>query len=97
MTHGSPNYTERHVGDLGNIVSIESNGTTMITVEDVAKENAISLQENSTSSILNRTIVIHENADKYTGSSGFAGARIACGIIVEAIFDDLRKAIINYM
>ena len=97
MPHGSPTSTARHVGDLGNILSIDCDEATMIFIEDGAPENAISLQNNSNSNILNRTIVIHEKADNFTGSSGFAGARIACGIIVESTFDDFGKVIINYI
>ena len=95
MEHGSPDSASRHVGDLGNIVSTDSTGTTRIVVDDVATENAISLQEDSISNILNRAIVIHENADNFTDASGYAGARIACGIIVQSTFNDLRKNVIH--
>ena len=95
MHHGSPTSTSRHVGDLGNIVSTDSKETTLILIEDVATENAISLQDDNISNILNRAIVIHEKADTFTGSSGFACARIACGTIVESSFNNFHTALIN--
>ena len=77
MNHGSPTSAERHVGDLGNIVSTTSTGITTITLTD----SVISLQDGNTANILNRAIVIHANADTFTGASGNAGNRISCGII----------------
>ena len=77
MNHGSPTSTTRHVGDLGNIVSTTTTGITMISITD----SVISLQEGNTANILNRAIVIHENADTFTGTAGNAGARIMCGVI----------------
>ena len=77
MNHGSPTSSVRHVGDLGNIVSSTSTGITTISITD----SIISLQEGNTANILNRAIVIHENADDFMGASGNAGNRISCGII----------------
>ena len=81
MDHGRPNSRTRHVGDLGNIVSTTSTGITNILIID----NAISLQEEDVSSILDRSIVIHQQPDNFAGSSGNAGPRISCGVIGEGI------------
>ena len=98
MQHGRPNSTSRHVGDLGNILSATSEGPTFIMLEDEPTNNSISLQINSISNILNRTIVIHEKADDFTGSSGNAGARIACGIIYESSIEfHSSESLINYV
>ena len=81
MNHGRPDSNARHVGDLGNIVSMKSTGTTNIFVVD----KAISLLEGNFSSILDRSIVIHEQPDNFAGSSGNAGPRISCGVIGEGV------------
>ena len=84
MDHGRPNSRTRHVGDLGNIVSTTSTGITNILIID----NAISLQEEDVSSILDRSIVIHQQPDNFAGSSGNAGPRISCGVIGEGVSDN---------
>ena len=81
MNHGRPDSNARHVGDLGNIVSMKSTGTTNIFVVD----KAISLLGGNFSSILDRSIVIHEQPDNFAGSSGNAGPRISCGVIGEGV------------
>ena len=77
MDHGMQASSTRHVGDLGNIVSTTSAGNTTIHLTD----SEISLQTENPANILNRAIVIHADPDDFTGASGNAGARIACGII----------------
>ena len=77
MDHGAPTSSTRHVGDLGNIVSTTSTGITTISLSD----SVISLKDGNTANILNRAIVIHQNADTFSGASGNAGSRISCGII----------------
>ena len=84
MNHGRPDSNARHVGDLGNIVSMKSTGTTNIFVVD----KAISLLEGNFSSILDRSIVIHEQPDNFAGSSGNAGPRISCGVIGEGVYNN---------
>ena len=84
MDHGRPDSSTRHVGDLGNIVSTKSTGTTNIFVVD----KAISLLEGNVSSILDRSIVIHEQPDNFAGSSGNAGPRISCGVIGEGVYNN---------
>ena len=77
MNHGHPTSSTRHIGDLGNIASTSSTGITLISITD----SMISLEEGNTANILGRSIVVHQNADDFTGASGNAGARISCGII----------------
>ena len=77
MNHGSPLALERHVGDLGNIVSTDSTGLTTISIND----SFISLQQGNAANIMGRAVVIHAKADDFMGASGNAGARQACGII----------------
>ena len=84
MNHGRPDSNARHVGDLGNIVSMKSTGTTNIFVVD----KAISLLGGNFSSILDRSIVIHEQPDNFAGSSGNAGPRISCGVIGEGVYNN---------
>ena len=80
--HGGPNDKERHVGDLGNIIS--KNGFAKKTFYD----NLISLQNNSICNIIGRSIVIHKDKDdlgkgggRESLKTGNAGKRIACGVI----------------
>lgn len=79
--HGSPDSDTRHVGDLGNIVSTDSEGLTRIFITD----SIITMQQDNIANILNRAIVIHEDVDDFAGESGNAGSRISCGIISDAI------------
>lgn len=80
--HGGLNSKERHVGDLGNIIS-DKNGNVSIKIYD----KLIKLNGNKRN-ILGRSVVIHENEDDL-GLGGFedslitghAGSRIACAII----------------
>ena len=41
----------------------------------------ISLKEGDIAYVVNRTIVIHEKKDDFTGATGNAGGRLACGVI----------------
>ncbi|KAG2153123.1 superoxide dismutase [Suillus bovinus] len=81
QSHGSPQDSVRHVGDLGNIESDEY-GTATISFED----SLISL--NGPTSIVGRAVVVHAGADDLgTGGNeeslktGNAGGRAACGVI----------------
>ena len=85
MNHGSPMAAERHVGDLGNIMTSED-GVTKIDIVDLF----ISLDSASPNSVLDRAFVVHEmpddlglGGDAGSAATGNAGARLACGIIVE--------------
>ncbi|XP_026826689.1 superoxide dismutase [Cu-Zn], chloroplastic isoform X2 [Ooceraea biroi] len=81
VTHGAPEDTVRHVGDLGNIQA-NSDGEAIVNITD----NIISLT--GSNSILGRTIVVHSGEDDLgkgnttaSSSTGNAGDRLACGII----------------
>ncbi|AAG53849.1 sod [Helicoverpa armigera nucleopolyhedrovirus] len=82
QTHGAPNATVRHVGDLGNVESFGINSLTEINIVD----NVMSLF--GPHSILGRSLVVHTDRDdlgltdhplsRITGNSG---GRLGCGII----------------
>ncbi|CAI5445478.1 unnamed protein product [Caenorhabditis angaria] len=81
LSHGAPDDSNRHIGDLGNIESPAS-GSTAISVSD----SLASLSGQY--SIIGRTVVIHEKSDDLgrgtsdlSKSTGNAGSRLACGII----------------
>lgn len=83
--HGSPHDAVRHVGDLGNLMT-PATGPTMVDITDAV----IDLDEDSENNILNRAFVIHagvddlgQGGDTESTLTGNAGARLACGIIVE--------------
>jgi len=80
-THGGPQDTERHAGDLGNVTA-GGDGVAKIDVKD----SQISLQ--GPLSILGRTLVVHADPDdlgkgghELSKTTGNAGARVACGVI----------------
>ncbi|KYN40074.1 Superoxide dismutase [Cu-Zn] [Trachymyrmex septentrionalis] len=80
-THGAPEDTVRHVGDLGNVVA-NSEGEAVINITD----NIISLR--GSNSIVGRSIVIHSAEDdlgkgnhSLSLTTGNSGDRWACGIV----------------
>jgi superoxide dismutase, Cu-Zn family len=74
-THGGPNQTERHAGDLGNILADES-GTATIDIE--AKALALTGMQ----SVAGRSLVVHSGKDDLKSQpSGNSGGRVACGVI----------------
>jgi Cu-Zn family superoxide dismutase len=80
-THGAPNDTERHVGDLGNIEA-GNNGVATVNITD----SVISLQ--GAHSIIGRALVVHNETDdlgragtEESKKTGTAGSRVACGVI----------------
>ena len=84
MLHGAPDAVERHVGDLGNVVTDASGVPTMVNILD----NAVTLEDNQDNTVLNRAIVVHAGEDDLglggdagSESTGNAGGRVACGII----------------
>lgn len=90
-THGAPWDEERHVGDLGNLIS-DANGI----AKKIFKDTVISLS--GTNNIVGRAFVVHEGRDDYgqggfpdSKTTGHAGARIACGLIqyVQSDMDEL--------
>lgn len=83
QTHGGPNDTVRHVGDLGNVQFNRDTGSAEIYIVD----SVISLT--GPHSIIGRSLVLHEGTDDLgkggnEGSlkTGNAGNRYACGAIV---------------
>lgn len=80
--HGSPSANERHVGDLGNVLS-NDRGSVILSYSDT-KAVLYSL-----SSVVGRSFVIHAgmddlgvNDDRGSKTTGNAGARLACGPIL---------------
>ncbi|GFR63270.1 superoxide dismutase [Cu-Zn] [Elysia marginata] len=80
-THGSPDSTERHAGDLGNITAGDD-GVAIVEIVDVQ----IPLIGNN--SIIGRSLVVHEKkddlgqgGDEESKKTGNAGPRVACGVI----------------
>lgn len=80
--HGGINSSERHVGDLGNIFSIDNKAKGNL------KDTLISLNLKSKRCIIGRCIVIHEDKDDLglggndeSLKTGNAGKRLACGVI----------------
>ena len=80
--HGNRTDKERHVGDLGNILS-DSNGNANISFKD----DIISLKNNKRN-IIGRCLVIHEGTDDCGKGghddsliTGHAGARRDCAVI----------------
>ncbi len=82
MEHGDRTDKIRHVGDLGNIYSINN------LSEGSFIDNIISIRPENINSIIGRAVVIHEHGDdlgkgnnEESLKTGNAGSRIACGII----------------
>ena len=87
-THGGGHNlsTNRHVGDLGNIIA-DANGNVNMTIYD----NYISIKNGHIANIIGRGLVIHEDEDDCglgTGNkkkesliTGNSGKRIACAVI----------------
>jgi len=83
-THGGPNDSIRHVGDLGNIQS-NDNGEATVELDDFL----ITLSGDR--SIIGRSLVVHRDQDdlgKGTSpdslTTGNSGPRISCGVIGRA-------------
>jgi len=80
--HGGPDSKERHVGDLGNIVT-DKNGHAKMRIVD----SSIKLHGQK-SNIIGRGLIIHADPDDFglggqidSLTTGHAGARIACSVI----------------
>lgn len=72
--HGGPLFNDRHVGDLGNVVT-DSSQVTNVDIWD----GTVDLYGDY--SVIDRAFVFHAAVDDYSGASGNAGAREACGTI----------------
>lgn len=82
FNHAAPSAPQRHVGDLGNIMSVEDGTATGTAVVDITDE-VINLYGDR--SIMGRSVVIHKGeddlglgGDEGSISTGNAGARLAC-------------------
>lgn len=72
MKHGSPDATQRHKGDMGNLQT-DKNGNAKMT---------ITLNETTLEEIMGKSVLVHASADDFkTQPSGNSGARIACGLV----------------
>ena len=73
--HGAPTDTERHVGDLGNLVAGPDGRAHYERVDNVI---TFSGEHN----IIGRGIIVHAGEDDLKSQpTGAAGARVACGVI----------------
>lgn len=79
--HGGPGMEERHVGDMGNVVSTGEHETWVDIIDD-------SMSLVGEHSVVGRSIVIHENEDDLglgghddSLTTGHSGPRLACGVI----------------
>lgn len=76
--HGSPQNHDvaHHAGDLGNILADED-GNAEFSIFDTD----LNLGDDA-SSIINRAIIVHENADDFvTQPAGNAGKRVGCAVV----------------
>eukprot|EP01135_Chromosphaera_perkinsii_P004337 Nk52_evm4s278 gene=Nk52_evmTU4s278 len=80
-THGAPEDSVRHVGDLGNVTA-DAQGVANIDIKD----SLIALD--GPHSVLGRSLVVHQDVDdlgkgghELSPTTGNAGARVACGVI----------------
>ncbi|QGA19803.1 hypothetical protein EYB26_007497 [Talaromyces marneffei] len=81
MTHGAPNDTTRHLGDMGNYMT-DSQGNSVGNLQDSL------IKLNGPLSIVGRAVVVHAQTDDLgrggnaeSLKTGNAGARLACGVI----------------
>lgn len=77
VAHGGPIDLPRHAGDLGNIVADQEGKGHYEAVDHL-------MRMNGPNSIIGRSVIVHESRDDYVSQpTGNAGARLACGLIVE--------------
>lgn len=73
--HGGPGYSERHVGDLGNISADAFGVSTQDTSDSL-------LTLSGSSSVIGRAVVVHAGIDDFsTQPDGDAGDIVSCGVI----------------
>ncbi|GJP51394.1 hypothetical protein CLOM_g10548 [Closterium sp. NIES-68] len=80
-THGAPGDSERHAGDLGNLVA-DASGVATVSLTD------LQIPLSGPNSVLGRAVVVHADADdlgkggvELSKATGNAGGRVACGVI----------------
>lgn len=78
MPHGSPDDEQHHIGDLGNILADEGGNAVLERLyPDLSLTDPVT-------TIVGRAVIVHATADDMTSQpSGAAGARLACGVIVQ--------------
>jgi Cu-Zn family superoxide dismutase len=88
--HGAPTVAQRHVGDLGNVVAAADGVATGCMVDTLVKLRG-------PTSVVGRSVIVHADCDDLglgghalSGTTGNAGARVACGAIV-ALEEPLAK------
>ena len=81
-THGGRNSTNRHLGDLGNLVS--KNGISKGFIYD----KCLKINPSHPHSIIGRSVIVHDQeddlglgGDSESLKTGNAGSRLACGVI----------------
>jgi superoxide dismutase, Cu-Zn family len=74
--HGAPDATERHGGDLGNVVANEYGKAKLsITVEGLSVGKG-------PDGVIGKGVIVHANEDDLkTDPSGNSGDRISCGVV----------------
>ena len=72
--HGAPDAPEHHVGDMGNLAA-DSTGKAHLEL----KSNTLKLSGET--SILGRSVIVHEKVDDWSQPVGNAGGRVACGLV----------------
>ena len=73
--HGAPDGSERHVGDLGNLVAGEDGKAHYEWTDS-------NISFTGLNSVIGRAIIVHAGEDDLTSQpTGNAGARLACGVI----------------
>jgi len=73
--HGAPDDSERHVGDLGNLVADEYGKAHYEWIDSHISFTGLN-------SVIGRAIIVHAGEDDLTSQpTGNAGARLACGVI----------------
>jgi Cu-Zn family superoxide dismutase len=89
--HGAQtnNITSRHAGDLGNVIVTASGG-----ISQTISDSIISLLPGDNTSIIGRAVVLHNGTDDLnfppnntplSNTTGNAGARSSCGIILSTL------------
>lgn len=79
--HGGPRDKERHVGDLGNLITNSKGDSYFELVDQLVKLRG-------TYSVIGRSMIIHEDPDDLgrgghsdSHTTGHAGVRLVCGVI----------------
>jgi Cu-Zn family superoxide dismutase len=75
--HGGTSGTERHGGDLGNLIAdADGKAILKITIEGV------SVAKDAPNSVVGRGLIVHADPDDYkTQPTGNSGKRLACAVI----------------